>query len=1116
MINTKNVFKKLLGLSLSAIIAVTSLGGTAAFASDGRLSDKSINDIVKYRATDTGFFSNNANAVSKDGDALKIQSSLKANGEISEYTQPVTRNFALDKSGDVLGSLSFKIKADENNTNKHSLLFAFMNADDSASKESTTFIIGENGYLGSQNDQGWTYNPVDKVRQYAKGQFYTIGIVFNKNYTYDMYVDGAEIGTISVKDEHKTMIDAMSNIKFKITVHESEVGANKQATFYMKDIMWQVGGGALVAETEKSEYVSGDTAAVKFSAPIMNKDEVSKVKLFESATGAEQSAAAVFDGDNVKVTLPNNLKSGREYRIELPEFKDCLGNTLTNDNVYFNISEDADDKHAVTDLFETFNNFTGSGITATPNGWTRSTRGNNEGTIEKKIESDGNAVMNFGHDSTPDGARWKFVALWYDLKTSYKTGTLTMSYDIAPQIGDPGSWQNDPENWNATSFGFYALSSIPTDQGDSVKKGALLSGQLGSKLGGAKTLVSSDNELKTDTDSKWATGLELTDSNLNTWHSVKMVLDLDKHIYKYFFDGELINTSTTLFDDVDSATDYSKIKTNGIRGIGLITGTYGKKSEQLIDNIKVSHSTNKALGESTNLLRENFDNYKEEGNLFDNAAYEGYLPQNWYSTNLWGNQIAASLKPYADSSRGTALEMGIIIPDDIDSRQENDGAQWGYPELYHPFEKQYTTGVLTVDYDVNPLKLVDPTTEGLDKVTSKWYTAGNAMTTFNMTLYKDIYTGDEVDQKIGGNKINKNNAKRIFGIQNKNFSVYKNNTADNKGVYTSANAKAATEGQWYRVRHIIDIDNDVIETYLGTTDEDMTLFGISKLSDFTYKENNAVTGSLKDGIGGIGFGMNDKAFLGDTCVDNISVKYTPFKSSKGISAVRFSDYSGIAYGSASETTTLADTIAISFTDAPDVSNADISLYETANPTKTIGYTGALSETADNVYIMNLNEFLTANTEYTLKVDGVTCGGEAIEAYTHKITAEKNGEFVIEPMKISVNGSVKSDGENYATETLKSGDTVETSVVIINTTGTKHEWAFSSGVYKNKMLNKFDYRMISLDGTSADGKYAKAVCTFNIDDETVKDLTKIRAYLWNGMTAMRPQSASCDLICGAAE
>ena len=86
MINTKNVFKKLLGLSLSAIIAVTSLGGTAAFASDGRLSDESINDIVKYRATDTGFFTNNANAVSKDGDALKIQSSVNKNNEVSEHS----------------------------------------------------------------------------------------------------------------------------------------------------------------------------------------------------------------------------------------------------------------------------------------------------------------------------------------------------------------------------------------------------------------------------------------------------------------------------------------------------------------------------------------------------------------------------------------------------------------------------------------------------------------------------------------------------------------------------------------------------------------------------------------------------------------------------------------------------------------------------------------------------------------------------------------------------------------------------------------------------------------------------------------------------------------------
>ena len=1106
MINTKNVFKKLLGLSLSAIIAVTSLGGTAAFASDGRLSDKSINDIVKYRATDTGLFANNANAVSKDGDALKIQSSVNKNNEVSEHSQPVTRAFALDKSGDVLGGFSFDIKAGENNTNQHSLLFAFRNPDDPNSDiKPVFFIIGENGFLGSQTNPGWTYNPTDIVQQYTKGQYYKIGIVFNKDYTYDIYVDGPKLGRGVISAENqRAKLDAMTNIDFMIAVHDNTKNADNRATFYMKDIMWQVGGGTLVAETEKSEYVSGDTAAVKFSAPIMNPDAVSNVKLYESATGtALTTDAAAYDGENVTVKLPGNLKANAEYRIELPEFKDCLGNTLTNDNVYFNVAASSG-SHEVIDFFESFESM-GSGTKAKPNGWNRSNRGEaNEG-FSEKADNNGNAVLKLGHDgSAATGNPWRFVTMWYDLGTTFTTGKLTMSYDIAPSVVNPGNWQSDTL-YDSTAFFFYALSSMPDNADQALGGGAVLSGQLGSKLGGAKTKASPTNENKSDTDSKWATGLEVTDGNLNTWHSVKMVLDLDNYIYEYYFDGKLINTSTTLFDDVYDVSDYSKIK-DGIRGIGLGTSQYAKKSEQLIDNIKVSHSTNKALGEETELLSENFNAYTETNNILNNGT--AYLPSGWSHANLWGNQVATVLKPYEDTERGTSLEMGLQIAEK-ESYVYNDNERWNNPELYRALDQKYTSGILTMEYDVNPATLIDVNDTRLDKIKGKWYDVDTAITSFNMTLYSEVYTGNQTAQNTNDNQIKAVNAKRIFGIQNKNLSVYKDNTGSTsapKGVYGASYAKAATEGQWYRIRHIIDIDNDVIETYIGTTENDLTLAGITKLSYF----------GLEGGIGGIGFGMNAYSFLGKTYLDNISVKYTPFKSSKGISAVRFSDYSGIAYGSASETTTLADTIAISFTDAPDVSNADISLYETANPTKTIGYTGALSETADNVYIMNLNEFLTANTEYTLKVDGVTCGGEAIEAYIHKITAEKNGELVIEPMKISVNGSVKSDGENYATETLKSGDTVETSVVIINTTGTKHEWAFSSGVYKNKMLNKFDYRMISLDGTSADGKYAKAVCTFNIDDETVKDLTKIRAYLWNGMTAMQPQSASCDLICGAAE
>lgn len=1106
MINTKNVFKKLLGLSLSAIIAVTSLGGTAAFASDGRLSDKSINDIVKYRATDTGFFTNNANAVSKDGDALKIQSSVNKNNEVSEHSQPVTRAFALDKSGDVLGSFSFDIKAGENNTNQHSLLFAFRNPDDPNSDiKPVFFIIGENGFLGSQTNPSWTYNPTDIVQQYTKGQYYKIGIVFNKDYTYDIYVDGTKLGRGVISAENqRAKLDAMTNIDFMIAVHDNTKNADNRATFYMKDIMWQVGGGTLVAETEKSEYVSGDTAAVKFSAPIMNKDEVSKVKLFESATGAEQSAAAVFDGDNVNVTLPNNLKSGREYRIELPEFKDCLGNTLTNDNVYFNVAASSG-SHEVIDFFESFESM-GSGTKAKPNGWNRSNRGEaNEG-FSEKADNNGNAVLKLGHDgSAATGNPWRFVTMWYDLGTTFTTGKLTMSYDIAPSVVNPGNWQSDTL-YDSTAFFFYALSSMPDNADQALGGGAVLSGQLGSKLGGAKTKASPTNENKSDTDSKWATGLEVTDGNLNTWHSVKMVLDLDNYIYEYYFDGKLINTSTTLFDDVYDVSDYSKIK-DGIRGIGLGTSQYAKKSEQLIDNIKVSHSTNKALGESVDDFSEDWSGYTYHAWTADDqwtqkVGCHSIRPANW-GHRSYGWEGAALSEPVADENGNIAMKMGLCSD-----------KEWGAPELYHPLNEKYTSGIITVDYDVKAERIVSDSDEDYSALTY----SNKSLNAFNFTIYSEKFDDTQMGLKEmadgkkysypGSDYMSAKYGRRAFSITNGEMLVNKTSGAD---AVTSKQISAQT---WYSVRHVMDIDNNRIETYIKNNNN-YELLGVTPISGFDYTDNN-VTYFDHTSIGGIGFAVNEKAYLSDTRLDNISVKYTPFKSSKGISAVRFSDYSGIAYGSASETTTLADTIAISFTDAPDVSNADISLYETANPTKTIGYTGTLSETADNVYIMNLNEFLTANTEYTLKVDGVTCGGEAIEAYTHKITAEKNGELVIEPMKISVNGSVKSDGENYATETLKSGDTVETSVVIINTTGTKHEWAFSSGVYKNKMLNKFDYRMISLDGTSADGKYAKAVCTFNIDDETVKDLTKIRAYLWNGMTAMQPQSASCDLICGAAK
>ena len=69
------------------------------------------------------------------------------------------------------------------------------------------------------------------------------------------------------------------------------------------------------------------------------------------------------------------------------------------------------------------------------------------------------------------------------------------------------------------------------------------------------------------------------------------------------------------------------------------------------------------------------------------------------------------------------------------------------------------------------------------------------------------------------------------------------------------------------------------------------------------------------------------------------------------------------------------------------------------------------------------------------------------------------------------------------------------------------------LYKDKLLDKFDYRTVSLDGTSTNGKYAEESCTFTMGTEA-SDITKVRTFLWNGMQEMLPLMESCDLDCSA--
>ena len=1098
---SKKLFKKLLCTSLSAVMLIGTMSFGTVFASTGKLADRQMSDIVEYQTVNnTNLFATiPPGSVAQDGDSIKITNYVNANtGAISEFTQPVTRAFSVNKTDEIMGSFIFKLKADAANNSKHSLLFSILDPDVEGSKEITALIMDQAGKLGSQNPPSWTYTLDGPSRDYVKGTYYTVGFVLKNNYTYNIFINGEDIGTFKItNDDFRAMLDKMSKLKFKLTVHNGDNGAGNSAVFYMKDAVWQIGGGELVAELEKTSYSAGDTATVKFSAPLAGTIDTEAVKLYESATGVPVDGTSVtYENGEFKVTIPASIKSGAEYRIELPTVTDCIGNTLKNDNVYFNAAQGGN-AYEVIDTYETFDSL-GTGNYVAPTGWVMHSRGAaNRGFSEKYVDS-GNNTLKIGEDDTTANA-WKQVGMYHNLNKKYTDGTVSISYDIKPLTASVVPRYDGYIPINIGLIGFSDAISGSVEIQNATLGGKVLAGTAGNRIGAPKGASDASNHFSSgELDSKWYTAHTITEADFNKWFNVKVDLDLDAGNYTYYLDGQ------KQYDSPLSTIGLS----GGISSIAFHISDLTKKSDQLIDNIKVSHITSKTLDTATTAFSDDFSGYykrqwtpEEASNNYTINFGNAWVPQGWGHMNLNWNQAAPVLLPTTvDAEHGNSLEMGIQLD------TSNSNAQWNNPELYHRLGQKYTNGVLTVAYEVNPKTLIDIDDSRLEAAkTAGWYTSGTASNSFGFTLYADNYSESEGTSASGSNKINSKYGMRIFGVQDKNFSVYTNNQLKN-GLYGYSAKSSAEEGQWYKVRHIIDIENDSIETYIGTSDANMNLFGVNHLSYFSNKDGV----SLADGIGGIGFCVNQSSYLSYTYLDNVSVSYAPFKSQKGVSAVRYSDYKDNIYGSSDSTTTLIDTVALAFTDAPDVIDGKVTITDSKG--NSIGYSGTLdSET--NTYVMNLSEFLTAAEIYTLTVDGVTFGGEAMDTYTHTIYAEANGEFIIEPMTISVNNVVKSTGTNIGKQQLASGDTVKATVRVINTTGQKKDFAFSAGIYKDKLLDKFDYRTVSLDGTSTNGKYAEESCTFTMGADA-SEVTKVRTFLWNGMKDMLPLMESCDLDCSA--
>ena len=254
--------------------------------------------------------------------------------------------------------------------------------------------------------------------------------------------------------------------------------------------------------------------------------------------------------------------------------------------------------------------------------------------------------------------------------------------------------------------------------------------------------------------------------------------------------------------------------------------------------------------------------------------------------------------------------------------------------------------------------------------------------------------------------------------------------------------------------------------------------------------------------------MGENAYNSELLIDNVKVTAQAYeKSNGGVMQVRFSDYYNNTYGAATTLTTLADAIGVAFwantVDEPTEANFKL---EDKNGNK-IAFDG-LFDSDKSVYLMDLKEYLTKDTEYTLTVSGLTSDGVALPTYTQKIMSEQNGELIIEPITTWKNAAGTENPVLADSGTLAQGDTVIAKTRVINTTGEEKAFALSMGLFEGNNLLRFDFREVSLDGRSdAANKDANLLCSFKMSEQDAASFTKAKAFLWDSITSMKPVTPS---------
>lgn len=1108
----KKNFKKVIGLLSGLTLFATSVAVPVS-ASVGAITGQKYSDVVRTSV------------------ASKEIKGIQTN--CGDFQVAATQN------DEAWGAISFDVKSDAANTpGTDGALFIFQAFEKDAEGKDVrknsfhALVLSKLGYIGMTNEQSsWVVRTLDEGVEYSNDVWYNVGLVFSKNNTVDLYIDGAFQKSIQGSASTEYGADT-AFIRMFVNSLEGE----KSGKYYLRDVRWsKYAEDTFFGIENKTAASGGESIDVTYTEKITKLDS-SKIKLFNCATGAEVGGvSAAADGNKLTVNLPAGVEQGYEYRIETDGITGTFGRTPYNDNIYFNSVKPTSDS-VETIVYETFEGYTESlgnaaDIAANneyfnPEGWALKQRWINlpGSFIKPKNDSDPNYGTAVSIGSTRTEYNASQVGMYLPLNQKISSGKVILSYDVKPEKTAPKGYYSQcptllfciyPEalTEEQTAFNSSGGNSYIAEQKKNDKTvSCLLSGVNTNYIG----ITKSGSAIWGSADA-WNPVQDLGAAGVIAspkWYNIKTEIDFNADTITWYIDG--VEKSTLPFSQIFGI--------NSIAGISFSSHNYALDSSALIDNVKVEKTVSNSLGSETTLVDDNFDAFTNtEGGgqklwsaVEGTTVADGYIPKDWAMHKIWteANQHYGT-KVGSDNGgkSGNALMIGKQL---IDARSKNEA-----PVVYHKLDKAYKSGVFNVSYDVKAVKLssdsemvsaaeaagITPSSWGLGSVP----TAAPKQFYFSITPDSINDTGLSRNVNSVANWQGTNHNKPIFGIQNQKFASYTTpifdlnadgSSADYTKYYYTIDGvkyqiganyrKDVNIGDWYSIRHTIDLDNKVVNTYM----DDVLISAAST-------DSLGITS-----IGGITLGMGENAYNSELLIDNVKVTAQAYeKSNGGVMQVRFSDYYNNTYGAATTLTTLADAIGVAFwantVDEPTEANFKL---EDKNGNK-IAFDG-LFDSDKSVYLMNLKEYLTKDTEYTFTVSGLTSDGVALPTYTQKIMSEQNGELIIEPITTWKNAAGTENPVLADSGTLAQGDTVIAKTRVINTTGEEKAFALSMGLFEGNNLLRFDFREVSLDGRSdAANKDANLLCSFKMSEQDAASFTKAKAFLWDSITSMKPVTPS---------